>query len=149
MEAQSTPSKSKRNARQPAEAKNIQVLPGLKMNRLAMMMRGIPVPDVLRDVPLTGKVSQLWNPYIGGNNRFSRKGVTGAEIAQLLCEHGCLQYWYDGKVIEPATPIDNQPNYEKVRLENPIFVFIGKPPTRDQFNSMLTEAAIERAAQMN
>lgn len=114
-------------------------------NRLAMLMKGVFVPDVVRPAAAQGTVSQLWNPFIGGNNRFARKGVTGAEIAQILCEQGSLEYMFNGQIIAAGTPTDQQPDYELVRTENSRYRFLKPIPTRDQFNQSFPTASARNA----
>lgn len=109
-------------------------------NRLALLMAGEQVPDVVRKASAMGRVSQLWNPYIGGNNRFARKGVTGAEIAQVLCAAGDLDYKFKGEIVKAGTPIESQPAWEDLREENGQYRFVKAPRSRDSFNNLMPSA---------
>jgi hypothetical protein len=110
-------------------------------SKLQAILSGEYVPDVPKRVPMQGKISQLWNPYISGQTSLARKGITGADLAYVLCARGYLKIFFGGRVYEAGTDPDELPAAELMREVNPPFEFVKKPPTRDELYSWMPRSS--------
>lgn len=128
------------------ETKTTNLHPAHKAyNKLSAIMKGQYVPNVIQKPSSSGGVGRLWNPYVQDSS-LARKGVTGAEVAQVLCEAGFVKIWYQGNEIKAGTAIDQMPNAELLRSGKASYEAVKELPTRDQFFGMLPSASDRNAA---
>lgn len=112
-------------------------------NKLKAFTKGHNLAYKRQLPPTTGNVGWLVGVYIMGFDDIMALGITGAEIAGLLCEQGYLQYWHDGVVVEAGTPTEEQPDYESVREQKSNYQFVKQAPKRDDWVRGLRESIAE------
>ena len=105
-------------------------------NKLQAIMQGNYVPNVIQKPSSSGGVGRLWNAY-AQDSSLARKGVTGAEIAQVLCEKGFLKIWYQGTEIAAGTTIDKMPSFELLRTGKASYEAVKELPSRSDFFTMV------------
>lgn len=108
-------------------------------NKLAQVMRGEYVPNVIQMPKPFGNVGRLWSVYVQGSS-LAPLGVTGADIAQILCELGYMKLWYQGKAIEPGTHHNEMPDAELMR-GNCTYQAVKQLPSRTEFFKLIPRAS--------